>query len=256
MTGVALAAAAAALLLFLLWGFQRRLIYLPITGAVPPASAFFPEVEELSFETEDGVRLGGWFVPAQNESEGAAILVFNGNAGDRSFRAPLASVLSRAGLSVMLFDYRGYGGNPGSPSEAGLIADARAAYVRMSDQFPDDPVTQRTAARLALAERRPVAAVEILRSLVGKHEDYETQRLLALAKFRSVKLAAAQQAVGRSLELEPRNAAALRLQAQIHLWGGDSTAVIRTLRRLRAVRARAVNRPRLRRDGRGEPSGV
>ena len=90
-----------------------------------------------SLETEDGVRLGGWFIPARGSSGGAAVLVFNGNAGDRSFRSPLATVLSRAGLSVMLFDYRGYGGNPGSPSEAGLIADARAA--RACTTFPTSP---------------------------------------------------------------------------------------------------------------------
>src|SRR5207253_9031710 len=58
---------------------------------------------------------------------GATVLVFNGNAGDRSFRAPLAAALNQAGLSVLLFDYRGYGGNPGSPSEKGLMTDARTA---------------------------------------------------------------------------------------------------------------------------------
>ena len=31
------------------------------------------------------------------------------------------------GLAVLLMDYRGYGGNPGNPSEDGLAADADAA---------------------------------------------------------------------------------------------------------------------------------
>jgi fermentation-respiration switch protein FrsA (DUF1100 family) len=56
------------------------------------------------------------------------VLVANGNAGNRSGRAPLARALAARGLSVLLFDYRGYGGNPGSPSEAGLARDVRAAY--------------------------------------------------------------------------------------------------------------------------------
>jgi fermentation-respiration switch protein FrsA (DUF1100 family) len=56
------------------------------------------------------------------------VLVASGNAGNRSLRAPLAAALSRAGMAVLLFDYRGHGGNPGSPSEAELALDVRAAY--------------------------------------------------------------------------------------------------------------------------------
>jgi hypothetical protein len=55
------------------------------------------------------------------------VLVANGNAGDRAVRAPLARALARRGLAVLLFDYRGYGGNGGTPSEAGLARDVRAA---------------------------------------------------------------------------------------------------------------------------------
>jgi fermentation-respiration switch protein FrsA (DUF1100 family) len=55
------------------------------------------------------------------------VLVANGNGGHRGLRAPLARRLGEAGLAVLLFDYRGYGGNPGSPSEAGLALDVRAA---------------------------------------------------------------------------------------------------------------------------------
>jgi pimeloyl-ACP methyl ester carboxylesterase len=57
-----------------------------------------------------------------------AVLVANGNAGNRSLRAPLARALASAGLAVLLFDYRGYGGNPGRPSEQGLAHDVRMAH--------------------------------------------------------------------------------------------------------------------------------
>jgi fermentation-respiration switch protein FrsA (DUF1100 family) len=93
---------------------------------VPPVATILPGGEDVSFATEDGLRLSGWFVSAMGACRGT-VLVFNGNAGDRSFRAPLAAALVRAGLSVLLFDYRGYGGNPGDPSERGLMADARGA---------------------------------------------------------------------------------------------------------------------------------
>jgi fermentation-respiration switch protein FrsA (DUF1100 family) len=68
-------------------------------------------------------------VPSRGSASGISVLVANGNAGNRSLRAPLANALSRQGLSVLLFDYRGYGGNPGHPSEEGLGRDARAAYA-------------------------------------------------------------------------------------------------------------------------------
>lgn len=110
----------------LLWLGQRRLIYLPF-GDVPPAAAVIPRAREVQFDTADGLTLGGWFVPPLREPARATVLVFNGNAGNRSMRAPLAVRLAVAGYAVLLFDYRGYGGNPGRPTEAGLIADARAA---------------------------------------------------------------------------------------------------------------------------------
>jgi uncharacterized protein len=115
-------------LLVLAWALQRRLIYLPSSGPVPAAGSVLPGGEDVSFGTEDGLRLAGWFVPAAGVDQPAAtVLVFNGNAGNRADRAALAGALGRAGLSVLLFDYRGYGGNPGHPSESGLAADARAA---------------------------------------------------------------------------------------------------------------------------------
>ena len=120
--------AVVALLLVLIWGLQRRLIYLPSATAVSPAAANLSGAREVVLETTDGLRLGGWFVPAEVPSRGMAVLVANGNAGNRAGRAPLARALAQQGLAVLLFDYRGYGGNPGSPSERGLARDVRAAY--------------------------------------------------------------------------------------------------------------------------------
>jgi uncharacterized protein len=110
----------------LLWGLQRRLVYLPDQGPVPPAAAVLPGARDVVLETSDGLRLGAWFVPGGGP-EAPAVLVANGNGGHRGVRAPLARALARHGLAVLLFDYRGYGGNPGSPGEEGLARDVRAA---------------------------------------------------------------------------------------------------------------------------------
>jgi pimeloyl-ACP methyl ester carboxylesterase len=60
------------------------------------------------------------------------VLVTPGNAGNRGDRLPLAAALAATGLTVLLLDYRGYGGNPGSPSEEGLARDARAGWDHLT----------------------------------------------------------------------------------------------------------------------------
>ena len=115
-----------AVLVGLLWAFQRRLIYLPDSGPAGPAASVLAGAREVTLETRDGLHLAAWYLPAS--APGAAgVLVANGNGGNRGLRAPLARALGEAGLAVLLFDYRGYAGNPGTPSEDGLAMDVRAA---------------------------------------------------------------------------------------------------------------------------------
>jgi uncharacterized protein len=109
-------------------GLQRRLIYFPFPAQLPRAEAAVADAREVKLWTVDGLALGAWVVEAGEPDRGVAVLVANGNAGNRSLRAPLARALASAGLAVLLFDYRGYGGNPGRPSEQGLARDVRAAH--------------------------------------------------------------------------------------------------------------------------------
>lgn len=109
------------------WLAQRSLIYFP-DGHVPaPAAVGLPTAEVVGFQTDDGLDLEAWFVPPRGPSSGRTIVVFNGNAGNRAHRAPLAALFAEYGWATLLVDYRGYGGNPGLPSERGLQRDARAA---------------------------------------------------------------------------------------------------------------------------------
>lgn len=100
------------------YAFQRKLIYLPSGLPVPSR-------HDVALTTADGLRLTAWYLPVDNAA--AAVLVAPGNAGNRELRLPLAEALNARGLSVLLLEYRGYGGNPGDPSEQGLALDVRAA---------------------------------------------------------------------------------------------------------------------------------
>ena len=159
------------MLVLLLWIFQRRLIYFPYNAALPPAGSALPGAEDVSFTTSDGLVLGGYFVPAPAGQARAVVIVFNGNAGHRGYRIPLAQALSRRGLAVLLFDYRGYGENPGSPTESGLIEDARAVariHVLSRDGVHPDKIVYfgeslGAAVAVALAVEYPPAAL-VLRS--------------------------------------------------------------------------------------------
>ena len=78
------------------------------------------------FESDDAVRLHGWYLPhAQPRAE---LLLVHGNAGNLSHRGPIAKYLhDRFKVSVLVFDYRGYGRSEGIPTFEGLVRDARAA---------------------------------------------------------------------------------------------------------------------------------
>ena len=89
------------------------------------------EFEDVFFTASDGVRLHGWFVPAESRT---TLVWFHGNAGNIGHRVDNLSLLHRrTGLSIFIFDYRGYGRSEGDISEEGTYLDGQAAlnYVRL-----------------------------------------------------------------------------------------------------------------------------
>lgn len=107
------------------FAFQSKLVYFPSPGPLPSAEEVLPGGRDVRLVTADGLMLGGWHFEVPDAP--ATVIVFPGNGGNRLGRAPLARELTSRGLSVLLFDYRGYGDNPGKPTEEGLTFDARAA---------------------------------------------------------------------------------------------------------------------------------
>jgi uncharacterized protein len=116
----------------LFWTVQRSLIYLPQGSPDRAAADVVAGAEDVTLTTADGLGIAAWYISAREGRP--TVLVANGNAGHRGLRAPLAAALARHGLGVLLFDYRGYAGNPGSPSEDGLAEDARAARAFLVEE--------------------------------------------------------------------------------------------------------------------------
>lgn len=82
--------------------------------------------EDVSFPAADGVKLHGWYV--KHAAPRAAVLYHHGNAGNLSYDAELLQFLhDRLAVSVLEFDYRGYGKSEGAPTVEGALLDARAA---------------------------------------------------------------------------------------------------------------------------------
>jgi uncharacterized protein len=184
-----------ALVLAVAWLLQRRLVFFPDRSAPPPASQVLPGARDVTLRTADGLRLGAWLVPGDPDRQWA-VLVAPGNAGNRLGRAPLAAALAARGFTVLLVDYRGYGGNPGSPTERGLAHDIDAARAYLVDQagIPAERLlyfgeSLGAAVVTGLATRHPPAGL-ILRSpftdlpAAGReHYPFLPVRLLARDRF-------------------------------------------------------------------------
>jgi fermentation-respiration switch protein FrsA (DUF1100 family) len=103
---------------------ERGLIYHPSATLEDTPAALGLAFEDVEVATGDGVRLHGWHLRGPRP---ATLLYCHGNAGNISHRIPkLRALHDRLGLSILIFDYRGYGRSLGVPGEAGTYADARA----------------------------------------------------------------------------------------------------------------------------------
>jgi pimeloyl-ACP methyl ester carboxylesterase len=123
------------------------------------------DAEEAWLTTEDGVRIHAFFVPAPGGAS-RALLFLHGNAGNASHRLPNAALLAALGVDVLLLDYRGYGASEGTPSEAGVYADARAGLAHLLEErgVPTERVvlfgrSLGGAVAVDLAQEQPLAGV-------------------------------------------------------------------------------------------------
>lgn len=149
-------------LLALMYLFQRALMYFPDSTRTPPAAAGLPQAEEIALTSEDGERLIAWHAAPRGDRP--VVLYFHGNAGALNLRVHRFAWVIDAGYGLVALSYRGYGGSTGTPSEAGFIRDARAAYDFAAARYPANRLVPwgeslGTAVAVALAAEREVGGV-------------------------------------------------------------------------------------------------
>ena len=162
-----IAAVAAALTAMDRLMLDSQLIFFPDRDVSQTPADVGLRYEDARFTTADGVQLHGWFVPAHGDESADVLLWFHGNAGNIADRTDNLLLLSRRlGVSVFIFDYRGYGLSDGKPSERGVYADGEAALAYLRARGDVD-MTRLTlfgrslgcAVAVELATRHPVKAV-------------------------------------------------------------------------------------------------
>ena len=118
-------------LFMLLRWFEHQQTYHPTRTLHLSGAELGRAWEDVTFATSDGVKLNGWFFPADTHASRAkwVVLVCHGNGGNISHRLGLYDLLLAAGVNVFAFDYRGYGRSEGRPSEAGTYLDGQAAHA-------------------------------------------------------------------------------------------------------------------------------
>jgi pimeloyl-ACP methyl ester carboxylesterase len=113
---------------------QRKLIYFPDGSDPGPAAKRSALGSDVTLTTQDGLDLHTWLFRPAGRPNGIAVLYAPGNGGNRLGRLEPAVAMADRGFTVLLLEYRGYGGNPGSPSENGLALDAVAGADYLTAQ--------------------------------------------------------------------------------------------------------------------------
>lgn len=178
--------------------FQERYIFYPSAEIeMTPGNAGMP-YEDVWITSTDGVRLHGWWLPAENARWN---MVFcHGNAGNISHRIDSLAIFRRMDISVLIFDYRGYGNSEGTLSEEGVYRDAEAAYrylINELGQTPDSVLifgrSLGSAVASELATRVPCRALIIespftsIPDLGSRFYPYLPVRLLSRFRFDTIR---------------------------------------------------------------------
>ncbi|MDR3611994.1 MAG: alpha/beta hydrolase [Candidatus Obscuribacterales bacterium] len=128
----------------------------------------------VTFASESGKTIRGWFYVKPNAKY--TVLFSHGNGGNISSRTDIVELLNKAGTSVLIYDYEGYGASDGTPSVAGICADGLGAYKFLveSKKIKEDQIilygeSLGAAVTTYLAERLPCRAMILQSGFASLH---------------------------------------------------------------------------------------
>lgn len=127
------------IVVLIVYCLQDSMLYFPYKQIEQTPQALGLPYEAITLTTEDGVSLAAWYIPSDKQR--AVLLFCHGNAGNISHRLESIRIFNSLGISVFIFDYRGYGDSEGTPSEQGTYRDAEAAWqylVRTAGTRPEN----------------------------------------------------------------------------------------------------------------------
>ncbi len=116
--------------------FEHHQVYHPSRVMETTGAELGRPFQDVYFQTDDGIKLNGWFFPGDSNSARCSLVVMlcHGNGGNISHRLDMAGALLATGVNVFLFDYRGYGRSRGHPSEQGTYHDAQAGIAWLNQK--------------------------------------------------------------------------------------------------------------------------
>ena len=145
---------------------HNRLFLFPRQAMTKTPADYALAYEDVTFPSANGKKLAGWYCPAQDEI--GAVVINHGNTGNIEDYIDYAAILTQYGMSVLLYDYQGFGKSEGSASVSTLIDDGVAAFDclvsrgHQPDKIAIMGVSLGTMVSCGVIPRRPKAACLIL----------------------------------------------------------------------------------------------
>jgi fermentation-respiration switch protein FrsA (DUF1100 family) len=116
----------------ILYFMQPTFLYSPVREVIYTPDELGLDFEKVTLKTSDGLRLSGWYIPAENSQ--LTVLFCHGNGGNMMHRLDSINIFYNLGLNCFIFDYRGYGNSEGKPGEEGTYLDVMAAYKWLTEE--------------------------------------------------------------------------------------------------------------------------
>ena len=121
----------------ILYFMQPTFLYCPVREVPYTPDEIDLDFENIVLKTKDGLRLNGWYIPAEKSE--FTVLFCHGNGGNMMHRLDSINIFYNLGLSCFIFDYRGYGSSEGKPTEEGTYLDVMAAYQWLTEEKKISP---------------------------------------------------------------------------------------------------------------------